>query len=93
MVNGTALFSSSGTSVGQLVPFNREVRLITGSAVEFSAGPGGGLQNTGISATITTECVLTDTLSQSSAAMTIMFQLEDGQHGHTVISEWKTSEW
>jgi hypothetical protein len=51
--NGTVLFSSSVTSVGQLVPFTSVLSLNAGDTVVFSVGPGGGLQNTGLAATIT----------------------------------------
>jgi len=54
VANGSVLFSSSVTSVGQLVPFNTTVSLNAGNTLVFSVGPGGGLQNTGLSATITT---------------------------------------
>ena len=53
LVNGEVLFSSSVTADGQIVPFDAEVSLTAGETVEFSVGPGGGLQNTGLSATIT----------------------------------------
>ena len=51
--NGTVAFSSKVTAEGQLVPFNRVVSLNAGNTVVFSVGPGGGCQNTGLSATIT----------------------------------------
>ena len=51
--NGTVIFNSSVTSVGQTVPFDTDVSLTAGETVEFSVGPGGGLQNTGLSLTIT----------------------------------------
>lgn len=51
--NGNLLFSSSVTSVGQLVPFNTTVSLKAGNTLVFSVGPGGGSQNTGLSLTIT----------------------------------------
>jgi hypothetical protein len=54
VANGSVLFSSSVTSVGQTVPFDTEVMLGAGNTVVFSVGPGGGLQNTGLSATVTT---------------------------------------
>jgi hypothetical protein len=53
VVNGNVLFSSSVTSEGQIAPFDTEVSLTAGNTVEFSVGPGGGSQNTGLSATIT----------------------------------------
>jgi hypothetical protein len=51
--NGTVVFNSSVTALGQVVPFNSNVRLAAGQTIVFSVGPGGGLQNTGLSATIT----------------------------------------
>jgi len=53
VTNGQVLFSSSVTTVGQLVPFNTAVSLKAGNTLVFSVGPGGGLQNTGLSVTIT----------------------------------------
>jgi len=47
------LFNTSITAVGQTVPFDADVVLTTGEQVVFSVGPGLGLQNTGLSATIT----------------------------------------
>lgn len=52
-LNGTVLFNSRVTSDAQTVPFSSEVSLNAGNTLVFSVGPGGGLQNTGISATIT----------------------------------------
>jgi len=54
VANGSVIFSSSVTSEGQIVPFQATVTLNSGNTVVFSVGPGGGLQNTGLSATITT---------------------------------------
>jgi len=54
VANGTVLFSSSVTAEGQIVPFDTNISLIAGETVVLSVGPGGGLQNTGLSATITT---------------------------------------
>ena len=51
--NGALTFNSSVTAVGQIVPFNTNVNLTAGETVEFSVGPGGGLQNTGLSLNIT----------------------------------------
>ena len=53
LINGNLVSHSSVTSVGQTVPFDTNVSLGTGETVEFSVGPGGGLQNTGLSATMT----------------------------------------
>jgi hypothetical protein len=52
VANGKVLFSSSVTSVGQTVPFHTKVKLKAGGRLVFSVGPGGGLQNTGLAATI-----------------------------------------
>jgi hypothetical protein len=51
--NGKILFNSSVTAEGQTVPFGTEVSLNAGDMVVFSAGSNGGLQNTGLSATMT----------------------------------------
>jgi PEP-CTERM motif len=51
--NGNVLFSSSVTAEGQLVPFATNLNLAAGDTIVFSAGPAGGTQNTGLSATIT----------------------------------------
>ena len=53
LANDVVLFNSSVTANGQIVPFDTDLSLTTGEMVEFSVGPGGGLQNTGVSATIT----------------------------------------
>jgi hypothetical protein len=53
VANGDVLFSSSVTSEGQIVPFDAAIALAAGGTVVFSVGPGGGLQNTGVSAAIT----------------------------------------
>lgn len=60
VANGTVVFRSSVSSVGQLVPFNVTVSLRSGSKVVFSVGPGSGRQNTGLSVTITKPCGFTD---------------------------------
>jgi len=54
LVNGALVFNSSVTVEGQIVPFSTSVPLTAGETVGFSVGPGGGLQNTGLSATIST---------------------------------------
>lgn len=53
LANGNVLFSSSVTAEGQIVPFATDLSLAAGDTLVFSVGPGGGLQNTGLSATIT----------------------------------------
>jgi hypothetical protein len=52
-VDGTAIFSSSVTVDGGVVPFDDEIHLNAGDTVDFSVGPAGGFQNTGFAATIT----------------------------------------
>lgn len=54
LVNGNVVFSSTVTSVNQIVPFSENLSLAAGDTVEFSVGPGGGLQNTGVAATFST---------------------------------------
>jgi hypothetical protein len=52
--NGSVLFNSTVTSVGEVVPFSLAgVHLTAGEKIVFSVGPNGGDQNTGFSATIT----------------------------------------
>jgi hypothetical protein len=53
VANGSVVFNSTVTSEGQTVPFNATVNLTAGNTVVFSAGPGGGNQNTGLSANVT----------------------------------------
>ena len=53
IVNGNVVFSSAVNSVGQIVPFGNNQSLTAGQTVVFSVGPNGGLQNTGLAATIT----------------------------------------
>jgi len=60
VVNGKVVFSSNVTSVRQFVPFGVTVNLRSGNTVVFSVGPGSGSQNTGLSATISKPCALTD---------------------------------
>jgi len=67
VVNGKVIFKSSVTAVGQLAPFNLVLNLEAGSTVAFSVGPGGGSQNTGLSATITKPCSLSDKPASSVA--------------------------
>jgi len=52
VANGTLLFNSTVTAEGQVVPFNTQVSLSKGGTAVFSVGPGGGCQNTGVSATV-----------------------------------------
>ena len=47
------IFQSSVTSIGENVPYAADVSLNAGQELVFSVGPGGGAQNTGVSATIT----------------------------------------
>jgi hypothetical protein len=52
VANGSVVFNSSVTSVGQIVKFKTNLSLNAGDTVVFSVGPGGGLQNTGLAAKI-----------------------------------------
>lgn len=52
VVNGSTVFNSSVTALGQAVPYSTIVPLTVGNTVIFSVGPGGGLQNTGLTATV-----------------------------------------
>jgi len=60
VANGKLVFSSSVTSVSQLAPFRITLNLQARNTVVFSVGPGSGSQNTGLSATVTKPCTLTD---------------------------------
>jgi hypothetical protein len=84
VANGKVVFSSSVTSVGRLVPFNMTLRLQAGSTVTFSVGPAGGAQNTGLSATITRPCALTD---RAISASTGEIRCSAGQRSSTVPSK------
>lgn len=58
--NGTAAFRSKVAAVEHVVPFRMTQRLRAGEKVVFAVGPGEGVQNTGVSATITRSCAVTD---------------------------------
>jgi len=60
VVNGKVVFSSNITSDNQLAPFRSALHLQARNTVVFSVGPGNGAQNTGLSATITKPCSITD---------------------------------
>ena len=60
VANGKILFKSKVTSNRQLVPFSMKVNLKAGEVAVFSAGPGGGSQNTGLAVTITELCAPVD---------------------------------
>jgi hypothetical protein len=64
MANGSLLLSSGISSVGQTLPFNSPVSLNAGGTVVFSVCPGGGLQVTGLTATVTGPTVTTPTTVQ-----------------------------
>src|SRR5260370_28949738 len=83
VASGKVGFSSSVTSVGQLVPFNMTLSLQAGSTVIFCAGPGSGAQNTGLSATITRPCALTD---QANSTSTREITCSGSQRSSTVPS-------
>ena len=55
VVNGNVIFNSTVSSEGQIVPFDTNLSLAAGDTVIFSVGPNGGLQNTGVAATITSQ--------------------------------------
>jgi hypothetical protein len=84
VASGKVVFSSSVTSVGQLVPFNMTLSLQAGTTVIFSAGPGSGTQNTGLSATITRPCALTD---EANSTSTGEITCSAGQRSSTVPSK------
>jgi hypothetical protein len=52
VANGSVIFNSTVTSEGQTAPFNATVSMTAGGTMVFSAGPGGGNQNTGLSLAI-----------------------------------------
>jgi hypothetical protein len=51
--NGKVLFKGKVTAERQIVSFNVKVGLKAGETIDFSVGPGGGTQNTGLSVGIT----------------------------------------
>jgi hypothetical protein len=67
VANGTSLFRSKVTAVEQAVPFRMAANLRAGQKVVFAAGPGEGLQNTGVSVTISKSCAPTDNPAFTSA--------------------------
>ena len=75
----TVVFSSKVTAVDELVPFKTTVKLAAGNTVVFSVGPGGGYQNTGLSATITDDsfCVLQDSplFNATTGILTMKFNV------------------
>jgi len=92
VANGKVLFSSKVTSVGQLVPFSAQVSLKAGDTLVFSAGPGGGLQNTGISAIITVvPCTLKDTLTYDLTTKTLTMNFTVGNNAAATWNAWLTS--
>ena len=70
VVNGASVFNSTVTSEGQTVPFNTQINLNSGQTIVFSVGPGGGLQNTGLSATISVTPAATPTFSPPAGTYT-----------------------
>jgi hypothetical protein len=68
VADGKIVFRSTITSVGQLAPFNIPLSLQAGGRVVFSAGPGSGRQNTGLSVTITRPCRSSDYPTSTPAA-------------------------
>ncbi len=59
VADGKILLNSKVTSDRQIVPFSIKVNLKAGKVAVFSAGPGGGSQNTGLAVTITELCAST----------------------------------
>jgi hypothetical protein len=90
VANGTVLFNSSVTSVGQLVPFNTTVSLKAGSTLRFSVGPGAGLQNTGLSLNITKTCALKDTLSYNATSGNLTMAFIVGTPSAATWNTWLT---
>lgn len=60
VAGGKIVFQSKVISDRQIIPFSIRVGLKAGEAAVFSAGPGGGSQNTGLAVTITEHCLATD---------------------------------
>jgi hypothetical protein len=52
--NGSVLFSSNVTSLGQVVPFNATLTLAAGDTLAFAVTQGSGTQNTGLDVSLTT---------------------------------------
>lgn len=80
--NGTLIFNSAVTALGQIVPFSANVSLLAGQTLRFSVGPGGGLQNTGLAAQITSSPSSTVPDTSSTAVLlgsTILLMLIAGR--------------
>ncbi len=52
VANGSLIFNSSVNGEGRTAPFSAMVSFAAGNTIVFSAGPGGGNQNTGLSAVV-----------------------------------------
>lgn len=90
VINGTVVFSSRVTAVDELVPFKATVNLAAGNKVAFTVGPGGGLQNSGLSATITDEsvCFLQDSLSFNATTGILTMKFTVGTPTTAVWNGW-----
>jgi uncharacterized repeat protein (TIGR03803 family) len=71
VVNGNVIFNSTVSAEGQVVPFDTNLTLAAGDTVIFSVGPNGGLQNTGLAATIT----------RQTGTFTVLHNFTGGQDG------------
>lgn len=72
-VNGAPFFLSPIVAEGQTATFSDAVLLHAGDTVEFSVGPGGGTQNTGLDATITYFSSSAPLPSPISAGLVLLF--------------------
>jgi probable HAF family extracellular repeat protein len=53
VADGSVIFESTVNSLGELVLFATDINLAAGATLAWAVGPGGGLQNTGVDATVT----------------------------------------
>jgi hypothetical protein len=94
VANEDILFNSSVTSVNETVPFDTQVTLKKGGTIVFSAGPGGGLQNTGLAVTITESvppCTLADVASYNAKSNTLTMNFTVGNQSAVKWNAWLTS--
>ncbi len=93
VANGNVLFNSSVTAEGQTVPFDSDVNLKAGQTVVFSVGPGGGVQNTGLSVVITGPSVTSTPVISGTAqeGQTLTASVTAGQADNTVTYQWFSS--
>lgn len=95
VANGSIVFNSTVTAVGQLVPFNLQLTLQAGTTVVFSVGPDGGLQNTGLALTIAPalpKCALTDKLSYNKSTGTVTMNFTIGTPVAATWNGWLSSQ-